>query len=170
MAEQEQVPRIGRNESTEERMDRNWMELIQELRVLQTGVQILGGFLLTLPFQSRFGELDDWQRGLYLFNVMVAAVTTVLIVIPVSVHRRLFRRGLKTTLVSSADVVTKWALGGVALLIVGSATLVFDFTAGRIAGIVAGGFIVLMLLLLVVGMPLWLYHRGMNGNGNTKEE
>ncbi|MDI2037033.1 DUF6328 family protein [Paenarthrobacter nitroguajacolicus] len=170
MAEQEQVPRIGRNESTEERMDRNWMELIQELRVLQTGVQILGGFLLTLPFQSRFGELDDWQRGLYLFNVMVAALTTVLIVIPVSVHRRLFRRGLKATLVSSADVVTKWALGGVALLIVGSATLVFDFTAGRAAGIVAGGFIVLTLLLLVVGMPLWLYRRGMNGNGNTKEE
>ncbi|MFF2842645.1 DUF6328 family protein [Paenarthrobacter sp. NPDC057981] len=170
MADQEQVPRIGRNESTEERMDRNWMELIQELRVLQTGVQILGGFLLTLPFQSRFGELDDWQRGLYLFNVMVAALTTVLIVIPVSVHRRLFRRGLKATLVSSADVVTKWALGGVAVLIVGSATLVFDFTAGRTAGIVAGGFIVLMLLLLVVGMPLWLYHRGMNGNGNAKEE
>ncbi|MFJ4266394.1 DUF6328 family protein [Paenarthrobacter nicotinovorans] len=170
MAEQEQVPRIGRNESTEERMDRNWMELIQELRVLQTGVQILGGFLLTLPFQSRFGELDDWQRSLYLFNVMVAALTTVLIVIPVSVHRRLFRRGLKATLVSSADGVTKWALGGVAVLIVGSATLVFDFTAGRTAGIVAGGFIVLMLLLLVVGMPLWLYHRGMNGNGNAKEE
>lgn len=170
MAEQEQVPRIGRNESTEERMDRNWMELIQELRVLQTGVQILGGFLLTLPFQSRFGELDDWQRGLYLFNVMVAALTTVLIVIPVSVHRRLFRRGLKATLVSSADAVTKWALGGVALLIVGSATLVFDFTAGRTAGIVAGGFIVLTLLLLVIGMPLRLYRQGMSSNGHTKEE
>ncbi len=170
MAEQEQVPRIGRNESTEERMDRNWMELIQELRVLQTGVQILGGFLLTLPFQSRFGELDDWQRGLYLFNVMVAALTTVLIVIPVSVHRRLFRRGLKATLVSSADAVTKWALGGVAMLIVGSATLVFDFTAGRTAGIVAGGFIVLTLLLLVVGMPLRLYRQGMSNNGHTKEE
>jgi len=170
MAEQEQVPRIGRNESTEERMDRNWMELIQELRVLQTGVQILGGFLLTLPFQSRFGELDDWQRDLYLFNVMVAALTTVLIVIPVSVHRRLFRRGLKATLVSSADIVTKWALGGVALLIVGSATLVFDFTAGRTAGIVAGGFIVLTLLLLVVGMPLWLYRRGMSNNGHNKED
>ena len=125
---------------------------------------------MTLPFQSRFGELDDWQRGLYLFNVMVAALTTVLIVIPVSVHRRLFRRGLKATLVSSADAVTKWALGGVALLIVGSATLVFDFTAGRTAGIVAGGFIVLTLLLLVVGMPLRLYRQGMSNNGHTKEE
>ncbi|MGJ3190527.1 hypothetical protein FQP90_18750 [Paenarthrobacter nitroguajacolicus] len=169
MVEPEQAPRIGRNESTEERMDRNWMELIQELRVLQTGVQILGGFLLTLPFQERFENLDDWQRNLYLFNVMVAALTTVLIVLPVSVHRRLFRRGLKTTLVSSADVVTKWALGGVALLITGSATLVFDFTAGRTAGLVAGGFIVLVLLLLVVGTPLWLQRRAVRINGQSKE-
>ena len=75
MIEPEQAPRTGRNESVEERMDRNWMELIQELRVLQTGVQILGGFLLTLPFQGRFEYLDDWQRSLYLFNVMVAALT-----------------------------------------------------------------------------------------------
>ncbi|WP_420179774.1 DUF6328 family protein [Paenarthrobacter sp. TA1.8] len=167
MVEPEQAPRIGRNESTEERMDRNWMELIQELRVLQTGVQILGGFLLTLPFQERFELLDDWQRNLYLFNVMVAALTTVLIVLPVSVHRRLFRRGLKATLVSSADIVTKWALAGVALLIVGSATLVFDFTAGRTAGLVAAGFIILVLLLLVVGAPLWLHRRAIrNGDGN----
>ena len=170
MVEPEQAPRFGRNESTEERMDRNWMELIQELRVLQTGVQILGGFLLTLPFHDRFGELDDWQRSLYLFNVMVAALTTVLIVLPVSVHRRLFRRGLKSVLVSSADTITKWALAGVTILITGSASLVFDVTAGRTAGLVAGGFIILVLLVLVVGMPLWLQRQGMRSNGDTREE
>ncbi|MFJ5956173.1 DUF6328 family protein [Paenarthrobacter sp. NPDC092416] len=159
MAEPEQVPRTGRNESAEERLDRNWMELIQELRVLQTGVQILGGFLLTLPFQSRFETLDDWQLNLYLFNVMVAALTTALILIPVSVHRRLFRRGMKAVLVANGDAITKWALGGVALLIVGSAALVYDVTAGRNAGLMAGGAIVLVLLLLVVGMPLWLQRR-----------
>jgi glucan phosphoethanolaminetransferase (alkaline phosphatase superfamily) len=168
MVEPEQVPRTGRNESVEERMDRNWMELIQELRVLQTGVQILGGFLLTLPFQSRFEHLDDWQRGLYLFNVMAVALTTALILLPVSVHRRLFRRGLKATLVSSADAITKWALAGVAILIVGSATLVFDVTAGRPAALIAGSFIILVLLVLVVGMPLWLQRRAMhNGEGNN---
>lgn len=168
MVEPEQVPRIGRNESVEERMDRNWMELIQELRVLQTGVQILGGFLLTLPFQARFEHLDDWQRGLYLFNVMAAALTTALILLPVSVHRRLFRRGLKATLVSSADAITKWALAGVAILIVGSATLVFDVTAGRTAAMVAGSFIIMVLLVLVVGMPLWLHRRALqNGNGKS---
>ncbi len=169
MTEPDQIHRIGRNESTEERMDRNWMELIQELRVLQTGVQILGGFLLTLPFQARFSELDDWQQNLYLFNVMTAALTTVLIVLPVSVHRRLFRRGLKATLVSSADIITKWALAGVAILITGSASLVFDVTAGRTAGLVAGGGIILVLLVFVVGMPLWLQRRAGATNGNSKD-
>ncbi|MEV7605873.1 DUF6328 family protein [Paenarthrobacter sp. NPDC089322] len=167
MVEPEQAPRTGRNESTEERMDRNWMELIQELRVLQTGVQILGGFLLTLPFQERFEDLDDWQRGLYLFNVMAAALTTSLIVLPVSVHRRLFRQGLKSTLVSSANIVTKFALFGVAILIVGSASLVFDVVAGRTAGLVSGGAIILVLLVLVLGTPIWLHRRAVrNGNGN----
>src|SRR4029453_17139815 len=128
-------------------MDRNWMELVQELRVLQTGVQILGGFLLTLPFQARFEHLDDWQRGLYLFNVMAAALTTALILLPVSVHRRLFRLRLKATLVSSADRIAKVALAGVALLIVGTSAMVFDVTLGRAAGLAAGG---LLLATLVI--------------------
>lgn len=170
MVEPEQAPRVGRNESTEEKMDRNWIELIQELRVLQTGVQILGGFLLTLPFQARFAELDDWQRGLYLFNVMAASLTTVLIVLPVSVHRRLFRRGLKSALVSSADIITKWALAGVAILITGSAALVFDVTAGRTAGLVAGGSIILVLLILIVGMPIWLQRRAVRNNEASNRE
>ncbi len=91
------------------------MELLQELRVLQTGVQILAGFLLTLPFQSRFETLDDFQVTLYLANVALAALTTALILLPVSVHRRLFRLRLKATLVSSADRITKVALAGVGL-------------------------------------------------------
>ena len=88
-------------------MDRNWVELLQELRVLQTGVQILAGFLLTLPFQSRFETLDDYQTRLYLANVVLAALTTATILLPVSVHRRLFRQGLKATLVASADTIAK---------------------------------------------------------------
>ena len=82
----------GRDESRAERMDRNWAELLQELRVLQTGVQLLAGFLLTLPFQARFETLDDYQTRLYLANVVLAALTTATILLPVSVHRRLFRQ------------------------------------------------------------------------------
>lgn len=148
--------RSGRNETREEQLDRNWAELLQELRVLQMGVQILAGFLLTLPFQQRFEDLDDFQVNLYLANVVIAALTTALILLPVSVHRRLFRKRLKETLVNSADAITKIALGGVGLLSVGTASLVFDVTAGREAGLTAGGVLLALLLVLLVYIPLHL--------------
>ena len=149
----------GRDESLAERMDRNWAELVQELRVLQTGVQILAGFLLTLPFQSRFETLDDYQTNLFLANVVVAALTTATILLPVSVHRRLFQQGLKSTLVTSADTIAKIALAGVALLSVGTTSLVFDVTVGRTAGVIAGVGLLAVLVLLLVLVPAWIRHR-----------
>jgi tellurite resistance protein TehA-like permease len=154
----------GRNETREERMDRNWGELLQELRVLQTGVQILAGFLLTLPFQERFKTLDDFQVTLYLANVGVASLTTAFILLPVSVHRRLFRKRLKETLVNSADTITKIALGGVGLLSAGTAALVFDVTAGRVAGLTAGGLLLGLMLILLVYIPL---HLNRSAEANT---
>lgn len=151
--------RSGRNETREEQLDRNWAELLQELRVLQTGVQILAGFLLTLPFQQRFEELDDFQVGLYLVNVVIATLTTAFILLPVSVHRRLFRQRLKEALVSSADTITKIALAGVGMLSVGTAALVFDVTAGRSAGLTAGGVLLAVLLILLIYIPLHLNRR-----------
>ncbi|MET3936390.1 DUF6328 family protein [Arthrobacter sp. OAP107] len=149
----------GRNETREEQLDRNWMELIQELRVLQTGVQILAGFLLTLPFQQRFETLDDFQVTLYLVNVTLAALTTAFILLPVSVHRRLFRKRLKATLVASADNITKIALGGVAALSVGTAALVFDVTAGRTVGLIAGGVLFAVLAILLAYVPVHLHRK-----------
>jgi tellurite resistance protein TehA-like permease len=149
----------GRNETREEQLDRNWAELLQELRVLQTGVQILAGFLLTLPFQQRFKELDDFQVTLYLVNVVIATLTTAFILLPVSVHRRLFRQRLKEMLVSSADTITKLALAGVGMLSVGTASLVFDVTAGRSAGLTAGVILLAVLLVLLIYVPLRLNRR-----------
>ncbi|PNH82278.1 DUF6328 family protein [Arthrobacter sp. AFG20] len=155
----------GRNETREEQLDRNWMELIQELRVLQTGVQILAGFLLTLPFQQRFETLDDFQVTLYLVNVALAALTTAFILLPVSVHRRLFRKRLKATLVASADNITKIALGGVAALSVGTAALVFDVTAGRTVGLIAGGVLLGVLAILLAYVPVHLHRRAKKEGG-----
>jgi tellurite resistance protein TehA-like permease len=155
----------GRNETREEQLDRNWMELIQELRVLQTGVQILAGFLLTLPFQQRFESLDDFQVTLYLVNVALAALTTAFILLPVSVHRRLFRKRLKATLVASADNITKIALGGVAALSVGTAALVFDVTAGRTVGLIAGGALLAVLSILLAYVPVHLHRRAKKEGG-----
>ncbi|MFE4544213.1 DUF6328 family protein [Arthrobacter sp. NPDC056727] len=149
----------GRNETREEQLDRNWMELLQELRVLQTGVQILAGFLLTLPFQQRFESLDNFQVTLYLVNVGLAALTTAFILLPVSVHRRLFRKRLKETLVASADNITKIALGGVAALSVGTAALVFDVTAGRTVGLTAGGILLAVLAVLLAYVPMHLHRK-----------
>lgn len=143
----------GRNETREERMDRNWGELLQELRVLQTGVQILAGLLLTLPFQERFTTLDDYQVRLYLTNVVVASLTTACILVPVSIHRRLFRKRLKEKLVTSANLLTKFALAGIGLLSAGTAALVFDVVAGRTAGLSAGGALLALLLVLMVYVP-----------------
>ncbi len=149
----------GRNESVEQQMDRNWGELLQELRVLQTGVQILAGFLLTLPFQSRFETLDDFQVGLYLTNVALAALTTATILLPVSVHRRLFRKRMKSTLVDSASRIAKVSLAGVGLLSVGTTALIFDVTAGRTAGFTAGATLLGVLLVLLVLVPDRLLRR-----------
>lgn len=153
MPDAEDTRSDGRDETFDEKMDRNWAELLQELRVLQTGVQLLAGFLLTLPFQSRFATLDGFQLTLYLATVVLAALTTALILLPVSAHRRLFRKGLKATLVSSADRIAKVALAGVALLSVGTSALVFDVTAGRAAGLTAGGVLLAILLILLVLIP-----------------
>jgi tellurite resistance protein TehA-like permease len=160
--------RTGRNETREEQLDRNWAELLQELRVLQTGVQILAGFLLTLPFQSRFEDLDDFQVNLYLANVVVAALTTAFILLPVSVHRRLFRKRLKETLVSSADSITKIALGGIALLSAGTAALVFDVTAGWQAGLTAGGALMAVMVVLLVYVPIHLNRKADAGKLDRK--
>ena len=161
---QERSVQGSRHESAVEKLDRNWMELLQELRVLQTGVQILAGFLLTLPFQARFETLDDFQTTLYLANVTLAALTTALILLPVSVHRRLFRLHLRAALVSSADRIAKVALAGIGLLSVGTTALVFDVTAGRAAGLTAGAVLLAVLLILLVYVPSRLRRRAEKEN------
>ncbi len=70
--------RDGRDETENERADRNWEELLQELRVMQTGTQILTGFLLAVAFQPRFTEMDEFQRDLYVVLVALAAIATIL--------------------------------------------------------------------------------------------
>lgn len=152
-------PTDGRDETTTERMDRNWNELLQELRVAQTGVQILTGFLLTVPFQQRFGDLDDYQRTVYLVLVVLSIAATGLIVAPVSLHRVLFRRHRKAALVEHADRLARMGLGALALVLAGSALLLFDVVLNRTAGIVAGTAVLLLLAVVWVAVPLRLARR-----------
>jgi hypothetical protein len=140
-------------------MDRNWNELLQELRVAQTGVQILTGFLLTVPFQQRFLDLDQYQKTCYLVLVVLAVAATGFIVAPVSLHRILFRRHLKRELVESADTLAQTGLALLALVLAGSALLLFDVVVGRSAGWVAGACVLVGLAVVWVAVPLRLSHR-----------
>jgi O-antigen/teichoic acid export membrane protein len=149
----------GRKETPNERADRNWNELLQELRVMQTGVQILTGFLLTLPFQPRFEELDDYQRTVYLVLVVTAVAATALIVAPVSVHRSLFRKQMKRHIVTLADRLTRIALGVLALVMTGASLLVFDVVVGRTEGIVVGSCVLVVLAVVWVVLPEVLRRR-----------
>jgi hypothetical protein len=103
----------GRDETPEQRADRNLTELLQELRVALPGVQVLFAFLLTVPFSSRFTELTDFQENLYFAILLGAALSTALFIAPTAGHRILFRRQQKEYLVV---VYNRFALAGLAVL------------------------------------------------------
>ena len=141
------------DESEAERVQRYWTEILQELRVIQTGSQILPGFLLTLAFQPRFADLDALQRALYLALVATAALTTILGLTPVSLHRTLFRQGAKETIVRVADVVMKITLAAVGLTLAGTVVLIFDVVLGRSAALIAGGGALVIILVAWITVP-----------------
>lgn len=118
------------NEDEHTKLTRNLNELLQELRVMQTGVQILTGFLLTLPFTSRFSEINPQEKVVYLATLAASVVTTALIVSPVAFHRNLFRQGEREWIVESANHAARYGLIGLALTMSGVVWLVFDVVAG----------------------------------------
>ena len=93
-------------------MDRNWNEMLQELRVTQTGTQILTGFLLAIAFQNRFSELTTFQVRVYLTLVLAAVLTTALALAPVNLHRVLFRKHAKEVVVEVAHVLLRVTSSG----------------------------------------------------------
>lgn len=131
-------PPRPRQETSRERDDRNFQELLQELRVTQTGVQILFAFLLTLAFTERFESLDAVQRGTYLVTLLLAVSATVMFTAPAALHRALFREGAKRTIVEVSSWLAHVGLAVLALSLTGSVLLVVDVVTGRLwAGIAA---------------------------------
>ncbi|THG32353.1 DUF6328 family protein [Naasia lichenicola] len=147
-------PGDGRDETKAERMDRNWNEILQELRVTQTGTQILTGFLLTLPFQQRFEDLDRFELDVYLVLVGLAVLSTALGLAPVSLHRALFRKKAKEEIVTIADRLLRGALVCIGLLTTGVALLIFDVVANRTAGFIAAGATLVLLALVWLALPI----------------
>jgi high-affinity Fe2+/Pb2+ permease len=141
-------------ETRAERADRNFSDLLEELRVAQTGVQILVAFLLTIPFQQRFPQLSPALRHVYEVTLTSAVLAGVLLIAPVPFHRALFREHLKEPLVQASH---RLALAGLALLAValtGAVTLALSFASGRPLGLVVGAAVALTVILTWVVWPL----------------
>lgn len=143
-----------RKESEAERSDRNLMELLQELRVAGLGVQVLFGFLLSLPFTNGFPKLGNGQRGLFIASLILAAVATVLLVGPVAYHRLVFRHHLKKPLIMVANKMAIAGLAAVALAVIVAVILVTSFVEGNTSAIVIGIFIACLFAVLWFVLPL----------------
>ena len=127
----------ARHETETQRLDRNWAALLQELRVVQTGVQLLTGFLLTLPFQQRFTDLTDFEVGVYLVTVALAVLSTMLLIAPVGIHRALFRQHALPALVSTAHKLTVCGIATFGGALVGVVLLIFSFVVSPRVGLAA---------------------------------
>ena len=149
----------GRNETEEERLDRKWDDLLQELRVMQTGAQLTAGFLLTLPFQSSFRDLDAFATGLYLALVLLAALTTLLVMTPVAIHRRLSGQHVKERLVDAAHRFVYSVLACLGLLVTGIVMLVFDVVVQRQYAVLAAACVGAVVVVLLVLVPRRLVSR-----------
>ena len=152
--------RDGRPESAAQRADRNWADVLQELRVLQTGTQILTGFLLALAFQPAFADLSRPQRIGYLLLVGLSALTAILALAPVALHRAVFHRGVKPIVVRYGHRALIAALSAVALLLAGVVAFVFDVVVGVEAAVIAVVVLVAVILVLWVVGPAVLRRIG----------
>jgi hypothetical protein len=149
-----------RDESQAQRDDRNLAELLQELRVAGLGVQVLFGFLLSLPFTNRFTKLSGGQRDLYLTCLVLSAVATALLLAPVAYHRVVFRRGQKESLVRAASVMAIAGLATVGLAVSAAVLLVAGFVASGAAAAVIAACVAVMFAALWFAFPLSRRHGG----------
>ncbi|MDL9936102.1 DUF6328 family protein [Gordonia sp. ABSL1-1] len=142
-----------RAETGTQRLDRNFSALLQELRVVQTGVQILTGFLLTIPFQDGFEDLGGTLRVIYLITVSCAIAAAILLAAPVALHRALFRQHRLDVVVTAAHRLAYLGLLLLGLALSGAVTVVFGATAGPVAAIVAGTVTLLAILAVWLLLP-----------------
>ncbi|MFK0170837.1 DUF6328 family protein [Streptomyces sp. NPDC090306] len=149
----------GRDETEAEQADRKWVELLQEIRVAQTGVQILFGFLLTVVFQPTYGRLEDVDRAIHIVTVVLGALATGALIGPVSLHRIVAGRRVKHKAVVWASRMT--FVGLVLLLVTMAAALLLVLRVAThnayVPYLVSG--VVLWYLVCWFLLPLWVRHR-----------
>jgi hypothetical protein len=154
------------DETEKARWDRNFADLLQELRVAQTGVQILFAFLLTLPFSSGFPKATAFQKDTYVVALIAAAFATAMIISPVAFHRALFRQGRKPELVRYAHRMATGGLGFMLIAMVSSVLLITDYLlniwAAVILTVITGAWFLTFWAALPVARRSW----GEDDNGD----
>ncbi len=145
----------GRDETEEERLDRNLGELLQELRIALPGVQVLFAFLLAVPFQQNFTKISDFDRKIYFATLLLTALSAALLIAPTAYHRLTFRYQQKHRLVFVANRLSIAGLGTLALAMTCAILLVTNVLFGTAATTVVTTVMVLAMFgVLWVALPL----------------
>jgi uncharacterized membrane protein len=145
---------VPETESEKQRLNRNLDQLLQELRVVLPGVQVLFAFLLAVPFSSRFARVDGFERDVYFVALLLSALAVALLMAPSIQHRILFRHEQKRYLVALGSMLTIAGMTALALAIVLSLVLVAHFLFGAVAAWTAGGLSFAAFALLWYALPI----------------
>ncbi len=154
------VDMSGKQEETgedpQERTARELIELLQELRIVIPGVQVLFAFLLTVPFSQGFTKLDSLQQGVFFATLLCTAAATALLIAPSSHHRLLFRQGVREQRVQVGNILAILGLVFLVPAMVGVLFVITDLIFGMVAAIVTTALVALGFVLLWFVLP-YLY-------------
>jgi hypothetical protein len=147
-------PETGRDETEDERVDRNLQEMLGELRVALPGVQVLFAFLLVVPFNQRFGQVTDFQQTIYFVTLLVTTASTVCLIAPTAHHRLEFRRQDKANIVQTGNRVVNVGLGLLAIAMTGAVLFVTDVLYGDGTTVAAAVAVAVVFAVLWYAIPL----------------
>jgi len=154
VTEQSEEAEGDRDESPPERLDRNTVELLNELRIAGTGIQVMFAFLLILPFNRGWTRTDSFQRTVYFITLLVVALAAFLLMAPPIHHRLLFRHGEKPFLIRTGNIM---AIAGMICLgvgFVGILVLIADYVVGGAAPVIVGVLAAAIIVVLWFMVPL----------------
>jgi hypothetical protein len=141
-------------EHPQERTARELIELLQELRIVIPGVQVLFAFLLTVPFSQGFTQLDSLQRGVFFATLLCTATTTALLIAPSSHHRVLFRQGVREQRLQLGNLLAILGLAFLVPAMVGVVFVITDLMFGLTAAVIVTALMALAFVLLWFVLPL----------------
>ncbi|GAA1658907.1 DUF6328 family protein [Kribbella alba] len=144
------------DESPGERLDRQWNELLQELRLAQTGTQVLFAFLLSIAFTNRFQDADDFTHDVYAGTMIASAFAAALFLAPVSFHRILFRKKMRDRMIPIAGRMTAGGLFFLILAMSGGILIAIDVVLSRTAAFIVVAFLLAWFIVFWYAIPLWV--------------